>query len=367
MAAQRGAARRGRRGRRARRHLRQPRLHPEEALQLRRPLRRELRGSARLRLVACGAPSFDWERAEGEPGAARSAASTASTAQLMTSAGVTLLRGRARVVGAGRGRGRRRAPSRRAHPRRHRRLAGPARRARRRARDQLERDLRPAALPEAPGRRRRRLHRLRVRLDLQRPRRRGDAALSRRADPARLRRDVRDFVAAEMGKKGVDIRVGAQVRALERRPAARSASCSATAASSRPTPCSTRPAARPTPPGSASRRSASRSTLNGAVVVDDALSQQRAEHLRDRRRHRPGPAHAGRARRGDGAGRRPLRRGRPPGRLHAHPDRGLHPSEHRHDRPLRGRRRAAASSGSASTAPSSSRCATRCRAAASAR
>ena len=54
-------ARRGRRGRRARRHLRQPRLHPEEAVQLRRPLRRELRGGARLRLERRPRRRFDWE------------------------------------------------------------------------------------------------------------------------------------------------------------------------------------------------------------------------------------------------------------------------------------------------------------------
>jgi glutathione reductase (NADPH) len=45
---------------RARRHLRQRRLHPEEAVQLRRPLRRELRGSARLRLERRRS-RFDWE------------------------------------------------------------------------------------------------------------------------------------------------------------------------------------------------------------------------------------------------------------------------------------------------------------------
>ena len=50
MAAQRGARVAVAEDARARRHLRQPRLHPEEAVQLRRPLRRELRGSARLRL-----------------------------------------------------------------------------------------------------------------------------------------------------------------------------------------------------------------------------------------------------------------------------------------------------------------------------
>ena len=55
-----------------------------------------------------------------------------------------------------------------------------------------------------------------------------------------------------------------------------------------------------------------------------------------------------------------------PGRLHAHPDRGLHPSEHRHDRLLGGGGARAGSSGSPSTAPTSSRCATRFRAAASA-
>ena len=50
---------------------------------------------------------------------------------------------------------------------------------------------------------------VRVRVDLQRPRRAGDAALPRRPDPARLRRRRAHFVAAEMTKKGVDIRFGA--------------------------------------------------------------------------------------------------------------------------------------------------------------
>ena len=97
-----------------------------------------------------------------------------------------------------------------------------------------------------------------------------------------------------------------------------------------------------------------------------ALPHQRAEHPCDRRRDRPRPADAGRARRGDGVGRRPVRRRRAARRLHAHPDGGLHPSQHRHHRPVRRRRARRASRRSVSIAPSSRRCATRCRGAASA-
>ena len=99
-----------------------------------------------------------------------------------------MLRGRARVVGAARGRGRRRSPSRRADRRRHRRLAGARRRAgRRAARSARTRSSTCRAFPtrlvvvgggyiacefasifNGLGAR-------------------GDAALSRRADPARLR------------------------------------------------------------------------------------------------------------------------------------------------------------------------------------
>ena len=52
----------------------------------------------------------------------------------------------------------------------------------------LRRHVRPRPVPEAAGRRRRRLHRLRVRVDLQRPGRRGDAGAPRDSVLQRLRR-----------------------------------------------------------------------------------------------------------------------------------------------------------------------------------
>jgi glutathione reductase (NADPH) len=51
--------------------------------------------------------------------------------------------------------------------------------------------------------RRRRLHRLRVRLHHERPRRGGDAVLPRRADPARLRRGGAGLISEMMEEKGV--------------------------------------------------------------------------------------------------------------------------------------------------------------------
>ena len=78
MAAQRGARVAVAESGRARRHLRQRRLHPEEALQLRGALRRRVRGVARLRLGRGAAPR--WTGPRSRPTArARSRGSTAST------------------------------------------------------------------------------------------------------------------------------------------------------------------------------------------------------------------------------------------------------------------------------------------------
>ena len=145
--------------------------------------------AARLRLER-RRPSFDWATLKAQPRASRSRASTASTASCSQAPASTIVRGRARVVGAARGRGR---PASAHRARAHRVATGGWPRAARRSRAASARsrsneifDL--AALPA----------RLVVvgggyiacefasifnGLGAQR-----DAALSRRADPARLRR-----------------------------------------------------------------------------------------------------------------------------------------------------------------------------------
>ena len=203
--------------------------------------------------------AFDWAGAEGATARARSPASTASTASCSTDAGVTLLRGRARVVGAHEvevGGARHRAAR---HPRRHRRLAGAADVPGGELAITLERDLRPGALPAAPGGGRRRLHRVRVRLDLQRPRaRRSRSSTAASRSCAASIDDIRHFVAAEMRKKGVDLRASArQVARIEREADGRLRVVLGDGEQlRRRRRCSTRPAAFPTPRASASRRSA---------------------------------------------------------------------------------------------------------------
>ena len=95
--AQRGAARRRRRGRRARRHLRQPRLHPEEALQLRRPL---CRRASRRRAASAGRvarAALRLERAEGQPGARDRAPQRRLRRAARRAPASRMLRGRARL------------------------------------------------------------------------------------------------------------------------------------------------------------------------------------------------------------------------------------------------------------------------------
>ena len=73
------------------------------------------------------------------------------------------------------------------HPAGHRRPAAEGRGPGRRLGAQLRRHVRPGSVPAPAGGGRRRLHRLRVRVDLQRPGRAGDAGAPRAAAAARLR------------------------------------------------------------------------------------------------------------------------------------------------------------------------------------
>ena len=262
MAAQRGARVARGRSRGARRHLRQRRLHSRRSCTASpRTTPRRFEEAAGFGWNV-GEPRFDWERLKANR-AREIARLTASTAAA-EGAGVDDRPRPGALARRPRGRGASGAPAFRAE----RILVATggcpvlAGRARRRARRQLDEMFDLDAFPAAAGGRGRRLHRLRVRVDLQRPGRRGDAALSRRADPARLRRrHPRLPRRRRCARTGVDLRVGTEVRALDadadgglqRRPRP-------TAACWRPTPCSTPPAACRTPRGSASRRPASRST-----------------------------------------------------------------------------------------------------------
>ena len=134
-----------------------------------------------------GASRFDWPTLKAHR-ATEISRLNGVYGQLLEGAGATVIRGRAKLVGANevevdgvRHRAKNIVIATGGWP-------VPAGRSGRRAGDQLERDLRPRALSGAAGDRRRRLHRLRVRVDLPRPRRARDAALPARADPARLRR-----------------------------------------------------------------------------------------------------------------------------------------------------------------------------------
>ena len=80
-----------------------------------------------------------------------------------------------------------------------------------------------------------------------------------------------------------------------------------------------------------------------------------AEHLRDRRRHRPGPAHPGRDPRGPGLRRHDVRQQADPGRLCQHPLGGVQPPADRRGRHDRGRRRATSSAPTRPTSPISGR------------
>ena len=149
--------------------------------------------------------------------------------------------------------------------------------------------------------------------------------------------DVRQFVAAEMAKKGVDIRVGTRVGSLQRGDGRRPRRRSPTARELAADAVLYATGRAPNTQRARTRGDRRRAGHERRRRRRRRLPQQRAERLRGRRRDRPRPAHAGGAGRGDGAGRRPVRRRRAPGRLPAHPDGGVHAPQHRHDRPVRSR------------------------------
>ena len=91
--------------------------------------------------------------------------------------------------------------------------------------------------------------------------------------------DVRDFLADEMRKKGVDLRTRAHVERIEPSAAARCASCCATAASSTPITVLYATGRNPNTAGLGLAEVGVALTANGAVVVDERLPQQRAQHL----------------------------------------------------------------------------------------
>ena len=147
------------------------------------------------------------------------------------------------------------------HPRRDRRAAGAAGRlSRARARDHLQRDLRPARLSAAPAGGRRRLYRGRIRLPVRQARRRGDAGHARRQRAQGLRRGHARGPArrAEARRRAAALRLSADALRAARRSAA------GDAVRRRGGRRSTRrwspPGGGRTPRGSASRRPGSRST-----------------------------------------------------------------------------------------------------------
>ena len=218
MAAQLGVARGAGRGRGAGRDLRERRLHSQEALQLRSPVRRRL---CRKRPASAGTSRRRaWTGIGSRPTApARSAASTACTSSCWRMPGVEIVRGWAQVIdghtvhvrlpggdtgffGA-------------AHPDRNGRHAQRAVFPRLRARRHFRQHVRPRSLSSAAAGRGRRLHRMRVRVDLQWAGRAGDPALPRRAGIARLRSAMCAISSRrKCARTGVDLRLRTDVASI---------------------------------------------------------------------------------------------------------------------------------------------------------
>ena len=177
-------------------------------------------------------------------------------------------------------------------------------------------------LPEAhpdPGRR---LHRGRVRLHLRRARLRGDAGLSRREHPARLRRRRahasahRDGAARHQGDLQAHRRGGREGRSRAVRRAVRSRRHRRRQGDVRDRPAPEREGARARSRGRARQR-------QGRDRGRSLLAHVGAAHLRGRRRHRPPRADAGRDPRGPRLRRHGVRRPADRGRSRQRADRGV--------------------------------------------
>ena len=190
-----------------------------------------------------------------------------------------------------------------------------------RARHLVERSVPPASASEArpdPGRR---LHRRRVRQHLPRPRLRGDAGLSRRADPARLRqrrarasRD-RNGQARHQDRVQADRRCDREGRARPRRRVVRPRILHGRLRDVRHRP----QAERAGPRAGEGRRDARERRDRGRRV----LAHLGAEHLCGRRRDRPDQPHPGRDPRGSRVCRHRVRRQADEGRSRRRSDRGV--------------------------------------------
>ena len=227
-----------------------------------------------------------------------------------------------------------------------------------RARHHLERGLPAGEIPAAHAHRRRRLRGAGIRQHLSRPRRDDPHRASRRPHAARLRRRPARAPAhrerarrhpahhedhADEDREG---RRRTARHALDRRAGGRRPGVVRHRAQSEHRAAS------------AWSAPACKLDKSGAVVVDEYLAEQRAVHLRHRRRHQSRESHAG------GHSRRPrLRRhclqqaphtGGSPQRA----QRGVRPPAHRHRGPGRRRRAPRRTARSTSTAPTSARCAT---------
>ena len=188
IAAGHGAKVADRRGIPLRRHLRDPRLRAEEAAGLRQPLPRRVRGCGGLRLERRGGhlrlADLDCQQGCRDRPPRRPLPLGPGTRRCRRHAGPRRACRRAHGGCATR-QPQDHGPH---YSRCHRRAPRGSRYARCRPCHHLQRGVPSGKPAEIDPDRRRRLHRRRVRLHLQRPRRRHHASLSRPQDPARLRR-----------------------------------------------------------------------------------------------------------------------------------------------------------------------------------
>ena len=167
-----------------------------------------------------------------------------------------------------------------------------------RARHLVERGVSSQGTAEAhpdPGRR---LYRGRVRRHLQRPRLRGDAGLSRRQHPARLRRRRAQSSARRDGKARHQDHHQEDRRGRSRRSITASASSLSDHEDIVVDKVMFATGRRPNVKGLGLEAAGVKLDENGAIAVDEFSQTIGAAHLRGRRRHRPDRADAGRDPRG---------------------------------------------------------------------